>query len=263
LIIFANIVFGINFALIRTNPLLKIGSAMKHFLFLLAFGAIPSASMASILEINLNIDRVQHNYNPNGGHEADSLVASNPEGYESFTARLSDYEALRITYSAPSGYRFHVAAPPHVRELNLKTSIFYDYSPGKITTWDVLPTTVTLGDLDGANYTASTVETRVFNGGEFFYVEGWTIFGRGAERSFDRIVFEASLESMDFRSDVERIYTTRGISPAFVIYKAYGDTADYGSVVTLVSAVPEPGSLALFFTALLGVFAFRKNSKVS
>lgn len=232
---------------------------MKHFLFSLAMGAIASTSMASTLEINLNIDRVQHNYNSNGGYEADFLVASNPEDYKTFTARFSDYDSIRIAYFAPSGYRFHVAAPPHVRDLNLHTSIFYDYSYGKINTWDVLPTTVTLGNLDGANYTASTVETRVFNGGEFFYIDGWTIFGSSAERSFDRIVFESSLESMDFKSDVERIYTTREISPAFLIYKGYGDTADHGPVVTLVSVVPEPGSLVLFFTALLGVVAFRRR----
>ncbi len=39
---------------------------MKHFLFSLVMSAISSASMASILEINLNIERVQHNYNSNG-----------------------------------------------------------------------------------------------------------------------------------------------------------------------------------------------------
>ena len=232
---------------------------MKHFLFSLAMGAISSASMASVLEINLNIDRVQHNYNPNGGYEADFLVASNPEDYRTFTARLSDFTSIRFSYLAPSGYRFHVAAPPHVMELNLYTSIFYDYSYGKINTWNVLPTTVTLSNLDGANYTASTVETRIFNGGEFFYIEGWTIFGSSTERSFDRIVFEASLESMDFKSDVERVYATREISPAFIIYKGYGDMADHDPVVTLVSVVPEPGSLVLFFTALLGVVAFRQR----
>jgi hypothetical protein len=175
----------------------------------------------------------------------------------SFSANFADYDSIRYSIAAPDGQQFSYNWLPVIDRASLHVGLFFSYSG--FTTWDVLPTTVSLRAPDGTvTRVGSSIETRAFDGGASFYIEGWLPFENTLPR-FTELIIEADLTSLrEPANRTVKFIPSFGSAVGLLTYSR-GGIADPGPSLSLtqISTVPEP-SHAMLFAVGFALLAIRR-----
>ncbi|MCU7374204.1 PEP-CTERM sorting domain-containing protein [Paucibacter sp. O1-1] len=242
---------------------MKTISRISNALLVLAGTTLAAAGAhSSSLAIKAVVPSVGHSFRTVEGGGYDNIIGEYYGGppVPSFSANLANYDSISFSIAAPAGMQFSYTPLAQIDKATLQVGLFFSF--GGYTTWDVLPTTVSMRGADGALTPAfSSIETRAYDGGASFYMEGWLPFGN-QPLSFTELVIEADLSGMKARADsLSNFVPSFGSAVGLLTYSRGGiDDPGPSLSLTRVSAVPEPATALL---ALIGLAVLALRSRAT